>query len=70
MADQRGPLLSPSSDDGDLLLKNKQQIFDDEEEEEDDDDDFSQNRSDKLKLESMSVVYSKGLYPISLGMVT
>jgi hypothetical protein len=68
-------LLSRSSNESLLRKKNTggpgDMYADDEDSEEDDMDreDYKTPASEKLKLESMSVFYSKGLYPTSLGLV-
>jgi hypothetical protein len=69
-------LLSQSSDE-ELVRKrgNLNVNLTDEDEEESEQDgemermSFKTPVSERLKLESMSVFYSKGLYPISLGMI-
>lgn len=67
-------LLSQSSNESLLIKKDKNNTHmfaedDDDYEEEDEYENYKTPISEKLKLESMSVFYSKGLYPTSLGMV-
>lgn len=69
--DQRGPLLTDSSEDDQELRKrdNINISFNASEYEDDDDADKRSLRamSERLKLESISVLYSKSFYPTSLG---
>jgi hypothetical protein len=75
--DQRGPLLSQSSDES-LLRKRKDLNLsflsdDDDVDNYDSSDEDKQSYrtpvSERLKLESMSVFYSKHIFPVSLGRV-
>lgn len=72
--DKSGPMLFSHSSNESLLRKKDGHMFYEEAEDFSDDENEEQMKyktpaSEKLKLESMSVFYSKGLYPTSLGMV-
>jgi hypothetical protein len=74
--DKGGPLLTSSSDEDEIVRKKKNvdlsmlsQNQSDDEKSEVSDRRSIKSLSDRLKLESMSVFYSKTMYPISLGLI-
>lgn len=73
--DQKGPLLQSDSEDDEPIRKRKNvdlsYLSDRDQEDDSDDVDRASSRtplSERLRLESISVFYSKSLYPTSLGL--